>query len=111
MYMANYIFSFEELKFDSDQFFKMVVELVAAGDSIETTLSMQDAMSQICGQASAQELCETLTYAHLVETAVDDIYRQLLQHGFSESDTICLQFGSMRHQKLHLIKTVDYEYE
>lgn len=110
-HMANFIYSFEELKFDTDHFFKSVIELVAAGDSIETTLTLSDLVSQMCSQAATHEVCEVTTYAHLLETAVDDIYSQLLLHGFSEADTICLQYGGMRHQKLHLIKTVDYEYE
>ena len=85
--------------------------MVAAGDTVETTLSLGEMVSQLCGQASATELCEATTYAHLLEAAVDDIYGQLLQHGFSEADTISLQYCGMRHGKLHLIKTVDYEYE
>lgn len=110
-YMANFIYSFEELRFDANHFFSTVVTLLNEGDSVETTLTLSEVIGQICSEASVHEMDEATTYAHLLEKAVDDIAEQLYRLNLTEREIANLQFSGMRHQKLFLAKTFDYEYE
>lgn len=110
-YLANYIYSFEELKFDHDQFFGSVIKLISEGDPVDTALALAEAKTELYEQSCSFELDEVNTYVHLLETAIESISQQLDLLGLRAQETSNLQYFGFKHQRLFLAKTIDYDYE
>lgn len=107
--------SLDLLQSDVAQIFATALEIVAAGDFIETTLSLKDFQADIMEQATTagelQAIDEARLYAILVECLVEEFQKHFDAIGLCENEWHCLSFAGVKHGNLFLIHSGDTGYE